>query len=324
MSTSRVTHAQAKQDKGIHLKRDLPVSMRPLARPLRGRASSPSKLVVYVLAALAGLLTVRGAARPSASVEEEELLIGWKGETFDTGPNGRSALATDHNDSREEVDRQPWIETISWQPRAFVHHNFLTLAECDYLVSLGQKRVDKSTVVDEQGKSVVDPIRTSYGGSFGIGEDPIIAGIEERIAEWSHVPPHHGEQIQILRYENGQKYDAHWDWFGEELTESQFGETGDRVATVLMYLSDVEEGGETNLPLATPIDEELQKHAHGSPCAVKNGISVPPRKGDALLFFDLDVGGQKGDHQALHASCPTLKGMKWTATKWIHSKPYSI
>lgn len=31
------------------------------------------------------------------------------------------------------------------------------------------------------------------------------------------------------------------------------------------------------------------------------------RKGDALLFFDMDIMGGVGDRHALHASCPTLK-----------------
>lgn len=29
--------------------------------------------------------------------------------------------------------------------------------------------------------------------------------------------------------------------------------------------------------------------------------------GDALLFFDMNIEGTKGDRKALHASCPTLK-----------------
>lgn len=33
------------------------------------------------------------------------------------------------------------VETISWSPRAFVYHNFLTQEECDHLVKIGQQRV---------------------------------------------------------------------------------------------------------------------------------------------------------------------------------------
>jgi hypothetical protein len=42
------------------------------------------------------------------------------------------------------------------------------------------------------------------------GQTPVIAAIEARIAEWTRLPPDHGEPIQVLRYQNGQKYDAHW------------------------------------------------------------------------------------------------------------------
>ena len=29
------------------------------------------------------------------------------------------------------------------------------------------------------------------------GEDPVVAGIEEKIAEWTHLPPEYGEPIQV-------------------------------------------------------------------------------------------------------------------------------
>ncbi len=61
----------------------------------------------------------------------------------------------------------------------------------------------------------------------------------------------------------------------------------------------------------------------GEPRSCRADASLPPPlQGDALLFFDMDIEGSKGDRKALHASCPTTKGMKWTATKWIHNKPY--
>uniref|UniRef100_A0A7S3R8W3 Prolyl 4-hydroxylase alpha subunit Fe(2+) 2OG dioxygenase domain-containing protein n=1 Tax=Dunaliella tertiolecta TaxID=3047 RepID=A0A7S3R8W3_DUNTE len=94
-----------------------------------------------------------------------------------------------------------------------------------------------------------------------------------------------------------------------------------RYATVLLYLSEVEEGGETTLPLATAIDEEAQQITNASQCASRMGIAIKPKKGNALLFFDMDIAGSKGDRRALHAACPALRGTKWTATKWIHNHP---
>lgn len=91
--------------------------------------------------------------------------------------------------------------------------------------------------------------------------------------------------------------------------------------------SDVEPaaGGETALPLAYPLDLELQSlEGRGfSECAAQMGLSVRPRKGDVLLFWDMDLDGTP-DRHALHASCPTTNGTKWTATKWIHNVRYSV
>ncbi|KAJ9507872.1 hypothetical protein QJQ45_021203 [Haematococcus lacustris] len=163
-------------------------------------------------------------------------------------------------------------------------------------------------VVDAKtGSSKLDDIRTSYGAAFGRGEDVVIAEIEARIAEWTHLPPELGEPIQVLRYQNGQQYGAHWDWFDDPVHQAQYLQNGNRYATVLLYLSEVEEGGETTLPLATALDEAAQTLNNPSLCASRMGIAIKPVKGDALLFFDMDIQATKGDRFALHASCPTLK-----------------
>ena len=59
--------------------------------------------------------------------------------------------------------------------------------------------------------------------------------------------------------------------------------------------AEVEEGGETAIPLAVAIDPAVQKIDHLSPCASRMGLSVKPKKGDALLFFDLDLAATKGE-----------------------------
>jgi len=47
---------------------------------------------------------------------------------------------------------------------------------------------------------------------------------------------------------------------------------------------------------------------------------VKPRRGQALLFYDLMPDGEM-DEQSLHGGCPVLKGEKWVATKWLRQKP---
>ncbi|KAD7477101.1 hypothetical protein E3N88_00237 [Mikania micrantha] len=46
--------------------------------------------------------------------------------------------------------RDQWTEILSWEPRAFVYHNFLSKEECDYLINLAKPHMAKSTVVDSK------------------------------------------------------------------------------------------------------------------------------------------------------------------------------
>jgi len=62
----------------------------------------------------------------------------------------------------------------------------------------------------------------------------VVRRIERRIAAWTQIPAAHGEPIQVLRYQIGQEYQSHFDYFFHE-----GGMKNNRIATVLMYLSDV-------------------------------------------------------------------------------------
>ena len=46
------------------------------------------------------------------------------------------------------------------------------------------------------------------------------------------------------------------------------------------------------------------------------GLGVKAIRGDALLFYGLKPNGET-DPASLHGSCPTLKGDKFSATKWV-------
>ncbi|GFH10558.1 Fe2OG dioxygenase domain-containing protein, partial [Haematococcus lacustris] len=174
----------------------------------------------------------------------------------------------------------------------------------------------KSHVVDNKsGKSVDSQIRTSTGTFFGKAEDDIIERIEKRVAQVTMIPVENQEGLQILHYHNGQKYEPHFDFFHDQLnTRPENG--GQRVATVLMYLTTAEEGGETVFPNA----DRKSSGPEWSECA-KNGMAVKTLRGDALMFYSLKPDGSN-DQASLHGSCPTLKGDKWSATKWIHVGPF--
>lgn len=205
---------------------------------------------------------------------------------------------------------------VSWKPRAFVYEGFLTDKECDHLISLAKSELKRSAVADNlSGKSKLSEVRTSSGMFISKGKDPIVAGIEDKIAAWTFLPKENGEDIQVLRYEHGQKYDPHYDYFVDKVNIARGGH---RVATVLMYLTDVAKGGETVFPSAEepPRRKSPKKNEDLSECA-KKGVAVKPRRGDALLFFSLHPDATP-DPSSLHAGCPVIEGEKFSATKWIH------
>ncbi|XP_012829596.1 PREDICTED: probable prolyl 4-hydroxylase 3 isoform X2 [Erythranthe guttata] len=246
---------------------------------------------------------------------------------------------------------EQWTEVLSWEPRAFLYHNFLSKEECEHLINLAKPHMVKSSVVDtETGKSIDSRIRTSSGMFFKRGHDSVIGAIEKRIADYSQIPLgteiftfdsnfynymfchkvllyyyymfkilfiEHGEGIQVLHYEVGQKYEPHYDYFLDEFHTKN----GDqRVATLLMYLSDVEEGGETVFPVAKGNFSSLPGWNEMSECA-KKGLSVKPKMGDALLFWSLKPDATL-DPSSLHGACPVIRGNKWSATKWMHLHEY--
>ncbi|KAL8160518.1 hypothetical protein V2J09_002055 [Rumex salicifolius] len=185
--------------------------------------------------------------------------------------------------------------------------------ECDYLIELAKPHMQKSSVVDSgTGKSVGSKVRTSSGTFLPRGRDKIIRNIEKRIADWTFIPVEHGEGLQILHYEVGQKYEPHFDYFQDEYNTKNGGQ---RIATVLMYLSDVEEGGETVFPNAKGNHSAVPYWDDLSKCA-KEGLSVKPKMGDALLFWSMNPDASL-DSSSLHGGCPVIKGNKWSSTKWI-------
>ena len=108
------------------------------------------------------------------------------------------------------------------------------------------------------------------------------------------------------RYGLGQKYDAHHD-VGELTSVSGqqlAADGGYRVATALLYLTDVEEGGETAFPDSEWADPALAE-GPWSECA-EGGVAARARAGDALLFFSI-MPNNEIDPASMHAGCPVIK-----------------
>ena len=216
-----------------------------------------------------------------------------------------------------EEDKTPRMQVLDEDARIFMFHNFLTEDECDHLIALATDHLARSGVVsDKEGHSSVSDVRTSNGMFLERNQDETVSEIERRIARWTLLPVGNGEGIQILRYDKSQKYDGHYDYFFDK---AGIQNGGNRYATVLMYLSDVEEGGETVFPNIPAPDGD--NGPQFSECA-RYHLAAKPKKGNAVLFHSIKPTGEL-EPRSLHTACPVIKGVKWSAPKWIHVSHYA-
>ena len=105
----------------------------------------------------------------------------------------------------------------------------------------------------------------------------------------------HIEPMQITRYEQGQKYIPHYDFFNVRGHEGLI--ENDRRATVIVYLNDGYTGGTTIFP-----DLDMQ---------------IVPRKGMALFFrYDYDA---KNNGLTRHGGEPVTTGVKYITQAFIRN-----
>ena len=159
----------------------------------------------------ASKLSVAGGV---AMDEGEERLPGWLGEVAGSGGVGGRSQAPPAQTQR------PWIEPLSWSPRAFLYHSFLSPEECEHIRGLARPRLERSQVVDAAtGESKTDNVRTSSGVFLETAETEVVKRVEARVATWSGVPVSHQEQLQVLQYGLRQQYSDHWDFFEHTVLE---------------------------------------------------------------------------------------------------------
>jgi prolyl 4-hydroxylase len=190
------------------------------------------------------------------------------------------------------------------KPDIVVFDNLLTAKECDHIISLSHGRLEPSKVADTKtGNKKLSDVRTSSSCSLLREESKIITHIEKRIASLLNIPTVNGECLMVSHYQVGDEYYAHHDFFPPEKADYslRIQKGGQRTCTMIMYLNDVEEGGEIYFP--------------------EVGFKCLPKKGDAVYFSYHNQKSQL-DCAALHSSTRVTQGEKWVATKWFREKEY--
>uniref|UniRef100_A0A672RZC7 Prolyl 4-hydroxylase subunit alpha-1-like n=1 Tax=Sinocyclocheilus grahami TaxID=75366 RepID=A0A672RZC7_SINGR len=177
----------------------------------------------------------------------------------------------------------PVKEEVEWdEPRIIRYHDIISDREIEILKNISRPQLSRAETTRGVSKT-----RTAQG--VFLEEDTIVvAPISQRIADITGLSMDSAEELYVQNYGIGGRYEPHYDEWDNE---------NGRIATFLIYMSDVQIGGATVFP--------------------EVGVALKPKKGSAVFWYNLHKNGDV-DLYTEHAGCPVLRGNKWVANKWIH------
>ncbi len=192
------------------------------------------------------------------------------------------------------VQKLPFPKAEVFQRRGFVEPDL-----CAQLVALIEAERRPSTLADANGDHY---FRTSETCDLD-ADHPAVQAMEAKLDALTGIDPAYGEPLQGQRYDVGQEFKAHTDYFapdGEDW-EKYCSVAGQRTWTCMVYLNDVEAGGATRFKV-------LKK-------------SFQPETGKLLAWNNRRPDGEVNP-KTLHHGMKVRKGLKYVLTKWYREKPW--
>jgi prolyl 4-hydroxylase len=172
--------------------------------------------------------------------------------------------------------------------------NFLTPQECDKLVEYSQNQ----QLITSETLSDYGNVTSDYRKSEQIWITDNQHEIARKISDFCEIildlPKKNMESLQLVKYDVSGYFKEHYD---AEPDKSKTNNIKDRAHTFIVYLNDVEEGGETRFP--------------------KLNIDVKPKKGMGIYFKTL-LPNNNLLINSLHQGMPIIRGEKYIVNKWIH------
>jgi prolyl 4-hydroxylase len=194
--------------------------------------------------------------------------------------------------SHEGVQRIP-----SPKLAMFIKKDFLEPELCAAIMRQIDAKRRPSEIADSNGDYA---FRTSETCDLP-EDDPLVIEVDRRITAFTGLDPRHGEPMQGQRYEIGQEFKAHTDYF--EPSGQDYAKyctvAGQRTWTVMFYLNEVEAGGSTRFKAIDKI--------------------VQPETGKLLAWNNLRPNGTPNP-STLHHAMKVRAGTKYVITKWFRER----
>ncbi|ETE71351.1 Prolyl 4-hydroxylase subunit alpha-2 [Ophiophagus hannah] len=196
----------------------------------------------------------------------------------------------------------PFKEEDEWDsPHIVRYYEVLSDEEIEKIKELAKPKLARATVRDPKtGVLTVANYRVSKSSWLEEEDDLVVAKVNHRMELITGLTTKTAELLQVANYGMGGQYEPHFDFSRKDEPDvfKRLG-TGNRLATFLNYMSDVEAGGATVFP--------------------DFGAAIWPKKGTAVFWYNLFRSGE-GDYRTRHAACPVLVGCKWVSNKWFHER----
>jgi len=202
------------------------------------------------------------------------------------------------------ADREIVVHSRGEDPVFAALGNVVDADECKALIEMARPRLAPSTLVDPMtGRDVVSDKRASWGMFFRLCENDLVARLDRRLSALMNLPLENGEGLQLLYYRTGAGSEPHHDYLAPTNAANleSIARSGQRVSTLVTYLNDVPDGGQTVFP--------------------QLGLAVSPIRGNAC-YFEYRDGNGRVDTRSLHASAPVTRGDKWVMTKWMRERRF--
>jgi len=178
--------------------------------------------------------------------------------------------------------------------------NLVTPDEARYILDQALPEMEISSIMGGQNESVRKS-KTAWLRK----SDPKIRSIFDRLSKQFHFDVRNAEDLQVVEYLPGGFYNEHHDGCCDNNDHCRdfAKKSGQRVLTILVYLNDDFEDGETSFP--------------------NLGISVKANKYGGVVFRPLEEGGNRCHPSALHKGTQVTSGVKYICNIWVRERPFS-
>lgn len=203
----------------------------------------------------------------------------------------------------DKLESTPGLWKLTSSPQQpvqlYVRGNFLTADECQALRDQIDADNHPSPLYE---KEKYDGVRTSHSCNLN-PHDPVISEIDRRLSDLLGIDRSWGEPLQGQRYETGQLFKEHADFFyiDQPYWPEYDSHGGQRTWTAMIYLNVPERGGATGFKYLN--------------------LAIAPALGRLVIWNNMALDGSPNPW-TVHEGQAVEAGKKYIVTKWYRERTF--